>query len=162
MRWCWVNFQCRDVLLIWIRARADCACSMCGWKLFGHFFSHLSFLLSFSLSPLSGRRPDRHRLKCCLKRLLSPKQPTNQIYIGVGRGGQPSPILLEGLAAYPLGPQNISPTFSINVYVKQYKLDHKCTNLIYAPFILFEGILGGGRVVRWCWVNFQCRGVLQF
>ena len=20
--------------------------------------------------------------------------------------------------------------------------------------------LGGGRVVRWCWVNFQCRGVL--
>ena len=23
-------------------------------------------------------------------------------------------------------------------------------------------ILGGGRVVRWCWVNFQCWGVLQF
>ena len=21
---------------------------------------------------------------------------------------------------------------------------------------------GGGRVVRWCWVNFQCRCVLQF
>ena len=21
---------------------------------------------------------------------------------------------------------------------------------------------GGGRGVRWCWVNFQCRGVLQF
>ena len=21
---------------------------------------------------------------------------------------------------------------------------------------------GGGRVVRWCWVTFQCRGVLQF
>ena len=21
---------------------------------------------------------------------------------------------------------------------------------------------GGGRVVRWCWVNFKCRGVLQF
>ena len=21
---------------------------------------------------------------------------------------------------------------------------------------------GGGRVVRWCWVNFQCRGVLSF
>ena len=20
---------------------------------------------------------------------------------------------------------------------------------------------GGGRVVRWCWVNFQCRGVIQ-
>ena len=23
-------------------------------------------------------------------------------------------------------------------------------------------LIGGGRVVRWCWVNFQCRGVLQF
>ena len=54
------------------RARAYCTCSRCGWGLFGHFFSHLSFLFSFSLS-LGG---------------------------------------------------------------------------------------GGGRVVRRCWVNFQCRGVL--
>ena len=32
------------------RARAYCACSTCGWGLFGHFFSHQSFLFSFSLS----------------------------------------------------------------------------------------------------------------
>ena len=32
------------------RARAYCACSGCGLGLFGHFFSHLSFLFSFSLS----------------------------------------------------------------------------------------------------------------
>ena len=32
------------------RARAYCACIRCGWGLFGHFFSHLSFLYSFSLS----------------------------------------------------------------------------------------------------------------
>ena len=31
-------------------ARAYCACSRCGWGLFGHFFSRLSFLFSFSLS----------------------------------------------------------------------------------------------------------------
>ena len=31
------------------RARAYCACSRCGWGLFGHFHSHLSFLSSFSL-----------------------------------------------------------------------------------------------------------------
>ena len=37
------------------RARAYCACSGCGWGLFGHFLSRLSFLFSFSLS---GRRPD--------------------------------------------------------------------------------------------------------
>ena len=32
------------------RARAYCTCSMCGWGLFGHFYTHLSFLSSFSLS----------------------------------------------------------------------------------------------------------------
>ena len=31
--------------------------------------------------------------------------------------------------------------------------------LLY-PFSSFS--LWGGRLVRWCWVNFQCRGVLQF
>ena len=34
------------------RARAYYACSRCGWGLFGHFFSHLSFLFFL---PLSGR-----------------------------------------------------------------------------------------------------------
>ena len=32
------------------RARAYCACIRCRWGLFGHFFSRLSFLFSFSLS----------------------------------------------------------------------------------------------------------------
>ena len=32
------------------RAGAFCTCSRCGWGLFGHFYSHLSFLSSFSLS----------------------------------------------------------------------------------------------------------------
>ena len=32
------------------RAGACCACSGCGWGLFGRFFSRLSFLFSFSLS----------------------------------------------------------------------------------------------------------------
>ena len=36
------------------RARAYCACSGCGWGLFGHFYSRLSFLFSFSLSPGGG------------------------------------------------------------------------------------------------------------
>ena len=75
VRWSWVNFQCRGVLQFgYSRAIAYCACSRCGWVLFGHFYSPLSFLFSFSLS---------------------------------------------------LGDW-------------------------------------GGLVVRWCWVNFQCRGVLQF
>ena len=32
------------------RARAYGACRGCGWGLFGHFYSHLSLLSSFSLS----------------------------------------------------------------------------------------------------------------
>ena len=32
------------------RARAYCAGSRCGWGLFGHFYSQLSFLSSVSLS----------------------------------------------------------------------------------------------------------------
>ena len=44
-----------------------------GW--FGHFYSHLSFLYSFSLS--LGETA-RYRLKYCLKWPLNPKQPTNR------------------------------------------------------------------------------------
>ena len=38
------------------RARAYCACSRCGWGLFGYFYSRLSFSLLFL--PLSRGRPD--------------------------------------------------------------------------------------------------------
>ena len=40
----------RPTTLDYSRARAYCACSRCGWGLFGHVFSHLSLLFSFSLS----------------------------------------------------------------------------------------------------------------
>ena len=56
------------------RARTFCACSRCGWELFGHFFSLLSFLF---LSP-SLLETTQYRLKYCLKGPFSPKQPTNQ------------------------------------------------------------------------------------
>ena len=36
------------------RAGTYCACNRCGSGLFGHFFSHLSFLFSFSLSLEDG------------------------------------------------------------------------------------------------------------
>ena len=40
----------RPTYLDYSRARAYCACSSCGWPWFGHFFSLLSFLFSFSVS----------------------------------------------------------------------------------------------------------------
>ena len=51
-RRCWVNFQCRGVLLVWmIEGQGPIALAVgAGRGAFGHFFSHLSFLFSFSLS----------------------------------------------------------------------------------------------------------------
>ena len=40
----------RPTIFYYNRARAYCACSRCGRELFGHFYSHLFFLSSFSLS----------------------------------------------------------------------------------------------------------------
>ena len=61
------------------RARAYCACSRCGWGLFGHFYS---------ISPFSSLSPSlwetaRYRLKYCLKGPLNPKQPTNPYSTGI-------------------------------------------------------------------------------
>ena len=45
----------RPANLDYSTVRASALCSRCGWGLFGHFFSHLSFLFFL---PLSGRRLD--------------------------------------------------------------------------------------------------------
>ena len=52
VRWCWVNFQCQGVLLIWIIVGQGPIVLAVGAGLggFGHIFSHLSFLSSFSQS----------------------------------------------------------------------------------------------------------------
>ena len=66
----------RPTNLDYSRVRAYYACNRCGCGLFGHFFSRLSFLFSYSLSLGVAR----YRLKYCLKGSLSPKttnQPTN-------------------------------------------------------------------------------------
>ena len=46
------------------RARAYCACSRCGWWLFGHFFP---FICHFSLPSPSLWETNRYRRKYCLK-----------------------------------------------------------------------------------------------
>ena len=73
-RRCWVNFQCRGVLLVWmIVGQGPSALAIgAGGGCLVIFFPHLSFL-----SP-SLRETARYRLKYCLKGPLNPKQPTNQ------------------------------------------------------------------------------------
>ena len=76
VRWCWVNFQCRGVLLIWIRVGQGptaLAVSAGGGCL--DIFA-LSYHFSF-LSP-SLWETARYRLKYCLQGPLNLKQPTNQ------------------------------------------------------------------------------------
>ena len=81
VRWCWVNFQCWGILLIWIEVgqgpyvlavRAGEGCV----DIFSliYRFSFLSPSLWESLWETA-----RYRLKYCLKGPLSPKQPTNQL-----------------------------------------------------------------------------------
>ena len=69
VRWCWVNFQCRGILSIWIVVGQGF------WRgLFEHFFSHLSFL---SFSPAHWEIA-RYRLKYCIKGpYIKNKQTTN-------------------------------------------------------------------------------------
>ena len=54
VRRCWVNFQCRGVLLIWIIVGPN-ALAVVRVGCLDIFFSRLFFLFSFSLS---WRRPD--------------------------------------------------------------------------------------------------------
>ena len=72
-RRCWVNFQCRGVLLVWMMVGlGPIALAVgAGGGLFGHFFSFI-YLISF-LSP-SLRETARYRLKYCLKGPLNRKQ----------------------------------------------------------------------------------------
>ena len=49
-RWCWVNFQCRGVLLTCIIVGQEPTALAVGEGGLDIFFSHLSFLFSFSLS----------------------------------------------------------------------------------------------------------------
>ena len=92
------------------------------------------FTLIYPISPLSPSlwETTRYRLKNCLKGPLNPKQPTNQ------------------LASFP------------DLYFIYWLVFLSKNN---STFYLWFSSLGGGgwgRVVRWCWVDFQCRGVLQF
>ena len=57
VRWCWVNFQCRGVLLIWIRVGQGPIALAVGAG-GGCLDVFLSSMISLFFLPLSGRRPD--------------------------------------------------------------------------------------------------------
>ena len=83
VRWCWVSFQCRGVLLIWsgvgqgLTALAVVAGRGC--------LDIFSLVYHFSFLSPSLWETARYRLKYCLKGPLSPKQPTCLWSISEGR-----------------------------------------------------------------------------
>ena len=75
-------------------------------------------------------------------RYLRPEKMTE---IGVGeRAKNNVPHLLQAQTCLSVG---------------QYRTDAPMPEVLRH---LHLDLIGGGRVVRWIWVNFQCRGVLQF
>ena len=80
VRWCWVNFQCRGVLLIWSRVGQGPTVLAVGAG--GGCLDIFSLVYHFSFLSPSLWETARYRLKYCLKGPLSPKQPTNQNHCG--------------------------------------------------------------------------------
>ena len=76
VRRCWVNFQCRGVLLIWIRMGQGPTVLAVGAS--GDFLDIFTLIYHFSFLSPSLWETARCRLKYCLKGPLSPKQPTNR------------------------------------------------------------------------------------
>ena len=80
VRWSWVNFQCRGVLLVWIRVGQGPTALAVGAG--GFFLDIFTLIYPFSSLSPSLWETTRYRLKYCLKGSLSPKttnQPTNQV-----------------------------------------------------------------------------------
>ena len=77
--WCWINFQCLGVLLIWIRVgQGPTALAVGAGGGCLNIFSLRFFLSSFSL-----RETARYRLKYCLKGPLSPKTANYPCYLSI-------------------------------------------------------------------------------
>ena len=76
VRWSWVNFQCRGVLLIWIIVGQGPTALVVGAG--GGCLDVFSLVYHFFFLSPSLWETARYRLKYCLKGPLNPKQPTNQ------------------------------------------------------------------------------------
>ena len=78
VRRCWVNFQCRGVLPIWIKVGQGPIVLAIGAG--GGCLDIFPLVYHFSFLSPSPWETARYRLNYCLKGPLSPKQPTNQLY----------------------------------------------------------------------------------
>ena len=100
-----------------------------------------------------------------LGKLPVPGRPTIWITVGQGptalavdAGGGCLDIFTLIYPFFSLSPSLLETArYRLKYYLKGPLNPKQPTN--HPPWTVCQG---GGRVVRWSWVNFQCRGVLQF
>ena len=81
VQWCWVNFQCRCVLLIWIVVGQGPTVLAVGAS--GGCLDIFALVYHFSPFSPSLWETARYRLKYCLKGPLNPKAPNRTNLSGV-------------------------------------------------------------------------------
>ena len=146
-RRCWVNFQCRGVLLVWmIVGQGPIALAVGAGGGCLDIFS-LIYLFSF-LSP-SLWETARYRLKYCLKGPLNPKQPTNQPSFSLGEG----PFSTEILSQRAVKPKTTNPSYLDNSRTRAFCAFSRCECglLGYSSLVFhfsFWGWSGGAMALR--------------
>ena len=160
VRWCWVNLVGQGSTALAVGAGGGC-------------LDIFTLLYTFSSLSPSLWETGRYRLKYCLKGPLNPKQPTNQPKAfqttNNERAAGGVSIFVNNNAPHSHIPLKTNLQ-AVAVSITLHRVITLCS--IYIPLSsrlspkdlddLVPQLPGGGRVVRWCWVNFQCRGVLQF
>ena len=79
VQWCWVNFQCRDVLLIWIRVGQGPTALAVGAG--EGCLDILSLVYHFSFLSPSLWETARYRLKILSQRAVKPKTTNENQYV---------------------------------------------------------------------------------
>ena len=80
VRWSWVNFQCRGVLLVWIRVGQGPTALAVGAG--GGCLDIFTLIYPFSFLSPSLWETTRYRLKYCLKGSLTPKTTNQPKHLG--------------------------------------------------------------------------------
>ena len=78
VRWCWIDFQYRDVQLTWIRVGQGPTALAVGAG--GGCLDILSFVYHFTFLSPSLLEMARYRLKYCLKRVVKHKTTNQPIF----------------------------------------------------------------------------------
>ena len=151
VRWSWVNFQCRGVLLVWIRVGQGPTALAVGAG--GGCLDIFTLIYPFSSLSPSVWETTRYRLKYCLKGSLSPKT-TNQLYPSTAfqvaptctnkkcscadsNATQINAPFGSNCVSYCIGKNNVTPTFVVNKILSLFFYNTIYASLFKKHYILY-------------------------